>query len=160
MTLPLNADIRVVLLADHPEFLPELRTWFETEWADYYGPTGPGDAARDLAEFAQRTGLPVAVIAVQGGELCGIAALRDVSVPTQPPRSPWAAAGLVQPDRRGQGIGARLLRALEEQARAQGYQELFCGTNTADSLLRREGWRLLERVPHAGQLLGIYGKEL
>ena len=64
--LNLPRELRLAHLADHPQHQPELRRWFETEWADYYGPQGPGDAAADLAAFAQRERLPLALIALRG----------------------------------------------------------------------------------------------
>ena len=50
---------RVVRLADHADHLPELQRWFAQEWADYYGPDGPGDAAADLQAYCRRDGLPL-----------------------------------------------------------------------------------------------------
>jgi hypothetical protein len=86
------SQLRISLLADHPEVLPVLRKWLETEWADYYGPTGPGDAERDLTAFSSRERLPIGVVAFLGGELCGLAALKADSISTHKHLSPWAAA--------------------------------------------------------------------
>jgi hypothetical protein len=46
--------LRVEQLADHPEVLPILKEWFETEWESYYGPASPGDAQSDLVAYANR----------------------------------------------------------------------------------------------------------
>lgn len=74
--------------------------------------------------------------------------------------SPWAAAGFVQPSLRGQGIGLKLLCALEAQARAMGFARLYCGTSTAETLLQHAGWTVLERIQHEGQWLAVYEKAM
>jgi 8-oxo-dGTP pyrophosphatase MutT (NUDIX family) len=147
-------------LAAHPEVLPVLEEWFRTEWPEHYAEGGRGDARRDLAAFASRDALPIGVVAFEGDRLCGVAALKADSIASHGHLSPWAAAGLVAPADRGRGIGRQLLAALEQEARRLGYGRLYCGTSTAASLLLRSGWRLLERIDHEGQSLGIYCKEL
>ena len=152
--------VKIEQLALHPEALPQLRDWFEAEWPSYYGAEGPGDAQRDLESFANLDRLPVGVVAFQGGALCGIAALKADSIASQSHLSPWAAAGLVKPSERGKGIGAHLIGALEQEARKLGFRYIHCGTSTANSLLVRCGWQLIEHIIHEQQGLGVYRKTL
>jgi GNAT superfamily N-acetyltransferase len=152
--------IRIDYLAAHPEALPEIRRWLETEWASYYGASGPGDAEQDVKAYANRGSLPVGIVAFQDGRLCGIGALKADSIASHAHLSPWAAAGLVDPSMRGKGIGARLLAALEQEGRTLGFDCIYCGTSTASSLLERCGWELMERIVHDGNELGIYRKAL
>lgn len=56
--------------------------------------------------------------------------------------------------------GALLLSALEQEARNLGFPCVYCGTGTAESLLIRRGWQLIESITHEGQALGIYWKAL
>jgi N-acetylglutamate synthase-like GNAT family acetyltransferase len=104
--------------------------------------------------------LPRAVVAFADGEVCGVAALKRDSIASHAHLTPWAAAALVAPLRRGRGIGARLIAALEEEARGLGYTRIYCGTSTARSLLMRCGWELLEEITHEGESLGVYSKAL
>ncbi len=154
------SEITTERLARHPEALPVLATWFESEWPDWYGPGGPGNAEEDLLAYANEGDLPMGIAAFQNGLLCGVAALKAVSIPSHLHLSPWAAAGFVIPSLRGQGIGAALLTALESEARALGYSHLYCGTATAASLLLRLRWHLIEFVEREGQKIGLYGKAL
>ena len=155
-----TSSLSIEPLAAHLEVLPVLRQWFESEWPSHYGAGGPGDAERDLQAFAQCGKLPVGVVAFLDGNVCGVAALKSESIPSHRHLSPWAAAGLVQPVHRGRGIGVLLLAALEQEARDLGFDSIHCATATAESLLQRCGWQLIERVGHDGQDLGIYGKAL
>jgi GNAT superfamily N-acetyltransferase len=152
--------VRIEYLADHPEALPVLRRWFETEWATYYGPGGPGSAKQDLTAYSSRGQLPICVVAYLGERLCGIAALTPDSIRTHRHLGPWAAAGLVPPEFRRRGIGTRLIRALEAMAKERGYPAIYAGTSTATGLLERNGWQLIERVQYHGEDVSIYQKAL
>jgi hypothetical protein len=50
--------------------------------------------------------------------------------------------------------------ALEGQARSMGFPYIYCGTSTANSLLERGGWELMENIIHEGHDLAIYRKAL
>ena len=152
--------VRTEYLADHIAVLPTLQGWFETEWPEYYGPDGPGDASADLAAYANRVGLPIGLVALARGALCGVAVLRSSSIDTHPHLTPWAAGGLVVPEYRRQGIGARLLDGLERLAKDLGFDRIYCGTNTAVSLLERNGWVYLDRASQGRQTVSIYTKAL
>lgn len=152
--------LTIKLLAAHPESLPALRQWFETEWPDYYGVDGPGNAMEDLQRYSNEGSLPVGLTAWRGSQLCGVAALKASSIESHKHLSPWVGAGLVHPALRGQGIGAFLLDALEQQARQLGFSQVYCATGTAKSLLERSGWQLLEALDHEGHAMGIYAKWL
>jgi GNAT superfamily N-acetyltransferase len=154
------AKLRIEYLSDHPEVLPILKEWFETEWAAYYGPGGRGDAKGDLAAYANGSTLPVGVVAFLNDDLCGIAALKSESIKTHSHLSPWAAATMVHRDRRGRGIGTELIRAVEEEAKRRGYMYIYCGTSTATHLLEKRGWRLTERIAYDGEDVSIYAKAL
>jgi GNAT superfamily N-acetyltransferase len=154
------AALRIEYLSDHPEVLPILKEWFESEWASYYGPGGRGNAQRDLAAYANGTKLPVGVVAFLNNEICGVAALKSESINTHSHLSPWVGAAMVQRDHRGMGIGTELIRALEQEAKRRGYDQIYCGTSTATHLLERRGWRLMEQVEYDGDNVSIYAKAL
>ncbi len=93
----MSNDLHIALLADHPETIPVLKRWYESEWWGWYGPEGPGDAEEDLRSFTRRDGLPVGVAAFRGEELCGVAALKAESIATHAHLRHWASAGMVAP---------------------------------------------------------------
>jgi hypothetical protein len=45
-------------------------------------------------------------------------------------------------------------------ARDLGFTTLYSGTSTANSLLDREGWRLMETVQYDGEAVSVYEKRL
>ena len=147
-------------LAEHPELLPRLQVWFESEWPSWYGLAGRGDAEQDLQAYSNRGSVPVGLVALRGSELCGIAALKREAFSSHPQLLPWVGAALVEPSLRGQGIGRQLIEGLEAEARVLGYRKVYCATGTATSLLERCHWQLIERVAHEGQQVSVYERAL
>ena len=123
------SQLTIGLLADYPQAIPLLETWFEREWAPYYGPDGPGNAGNDLH-----------------------ASLKTESVTTYPHLSPWLAALLVLPTFRRRGVAERLIAAVEEKARALGFGHIYVGTGegsgTPESALYKRGWQFIEKTPY------------
>lgn len=157
----MSADkVAIVLLADHPAAVGDLRRLFESEWPDYYGAAGPGDAARDLAAFCSRDALPIGVVALHEGAAIGVAALKSASIDECPQFAPWAAAALVAPAWRRRGVGAGLIGALEDLARRRGHAALYTGTATAIGLMRRLGWEHLQTARQGGQDVAVLRKRL
>lgn len=156
----MSLDVRIGYLVDHPEALPTLERLFRSEWPAYYGAAGPGNAQQDLVAYANRKQLPVGMVAFLGAEPCGVAALKTESISTHKQLTPWIAGGVVVPQYRRHGIGTRLVSALADVARTLGFTTLYSGTGTANSLLLREGWRLVEVVQYDGETVSIYEKKL
>ncbi len=153
----MSSLVTVELLARNHHLLPLLEGWFVQEWPDWYGPHGQGNALLDLQAFsASETSLPVGFVAFLGAAPVGAGALKAQSIPSHSHLSPWAAAGYVLPELRGQGIGAVLLAAMLRHARLLGYSQVYCGTSTATSLLTRSGWTIVEVTQHAGKPLTVF----
>jgi GNAT superfamily N-acetyltransferase len=148
----------VIPLRFRPEFCAFFAQQFESEWRNWYGPGGQGNAREDVEAFANPEGnLPVGVIALDDTGLpVGIAALKATSIATHTHLSPWATAGYVLPGRRRAGIGARLLSALLAEAQRLGFHTIYCATATSSSLLEREGWSQFDAVVHDGENLSVF----
>lgn len=146
-------------LAWRPEAVPTFAQWFETQWPDWYL-TGRGDAMADLQAFSGLGRLPLGIVAMLNGSPVGIAALKAMSIESHQHLTPWAVAGLVTPKLRGRGIGQRLLHALAQEANALGFARLYCATGTAQNLLLRARWEVLEHIVHDNQALTIFRKTL
>jgi GNAT superfamily N-acetyltransferase len=156
----MSHHVHIGYLVDHPEALPTLEKLFQSEWVAYYGPAGPGNAQQDLVAYSNRGQLPVGVVAFLGSMPCGVAALKADSISTHKHLTPWIGGGMVVPQFRRHGIGARLVSVLEDVARNLGFTTVYSGTSTANSLLIREGWQLLEVVQYDGNAVSIYEKAL
>lgn len=108
-------------------------------------------AARDasgIRALLERNGLPTRdlassraqfLVACEGEELVGAGALEPFGS-TALLRSVVVAA-----DRRGGGLGQRIVRALEQRACTMGIGELVLLTQTAAQFFERQGYRVIER---------------
>jgi len=151
------AAVIVAPMAKHRALLPVVAQWFISEWPSWYGADGPGDVSADLAAFAaSERELPVGVVALLDGRPVGAGALKAESISSHQHLSPWAAAGYVVPEFRGQGIGAALLAGLVAKSHAMGYKAIYCGTSTARSLLLRCGWQAIESTVVEGRQLMVF----
>ena len=154
----LPASVRIQRLSLHRPLIPLIADWFKKEWPDWYGPGGAGDADADLRRYAQDDALiPLGLVALCDGQPCGFGALKQQGIGSDPTRGPWAGAGYVLPALRGRGLGALLLRALVGEAQALGFERVYCVTGTAQSLLQREGWQVLEVTQQGEQRLTVFG---
>jgi len=82
---------------------------------------------------------PEFVVAYEGAELIGAGALERFGTVA------LLRSVVVAADRRGTGLGQRIVRELEQRARASGIEELVLLTQTAAPFFERHGFRVIER---------------
>jgi amino-acid N-acetyltransferase len=82
---------------------------------------------------------PEFVVAEEGGDLAGAGALERFA------RVALLRSVVVAADRRGTGVGGRIVHELEQRAQASGVQELVLLTQTAVPFFERHGYRIVER---------------
>ena len=150
--------MEIELLADHSESIPILAEWYLSEWGAYYGLDGPGDARADLESRRNRHEIPIGFVAMEGGEVYGVAALdRDATTGL----TPSVVGLLVEPSQRGRGIATDLIESAESLAKRLGYSRLYVSTTVLASLLVRMGWYSLGGVEFVnGQQGSICARDL
>ena len=157
-------NLKIEFLTDHPEALPILKKLFETEWEPYYGIEGPGDAETDIKNSANRTELPIAVVAIVNSSICGTASLKMESVTTYPDYFPWLAGLLVAPEYRRQGIGEQLIAKIELLANQLGYKEVYVGAGEKSGIseitLDKRNWKLIDKSDYFASEVSVYKKTL
>lgn len=135
-------SVQIALLADHPEVLIDLAAAIEREWPQWYGEQR--DAAADLSERSRSDGLPLGIVALEGGRAIGTLAIADRATPSHLHLTPWIVGLWVDASRRNRGVGSRLMNAACAQAWTAGFEYLYVATATASRLLLREGWRKID----------------
>ena len=116
-------------LFNHTDCVPLVADWIYNEfWQDKpgYSPATFDALLRD-ADNPDRIRLSLLVLV--DGQPAGTVNLIHKDDKTRPPLHPWLAALVVVPERRGQGIGSALVRALLQEARRLGCDELYLGTD-------------------------------
>jgi GNAT superfamily N-acetyltransferase len=150
-----SAPIEIAYLADHCHLVPMMAEAFTNQWPDYYGPGGEGDAPSDLRACLHKERLPIGLVAVTAGRFCGAAILRS-KTESHAHLGPWLTALMVVPTHRRQGIGSRLIRAVEHLAFRLGHENLYARTGTAVPLFRRLGWVAFDTIASGSQLLTVF----
>ncbi len=135
--------MKIELLADHPETIDILAGWYLAEWEPYYGAHGPGNARADLESRCNSQNLPIGLVAIERGQVCGTIAL-DLDATTN--LTPSVVGLLVGVEYRRRGIAAKLLRSVEILARDLGHERLYVSTAVLGSLLERTGWQAMGDV--------------
>ena len=150
--------MKIEPLADHMTTIPQLSEWYLSEWEPYYGRCGPGDALADLESRCNLDEIPLGLVAMEGGDVYGTAAL-DLDPATN--LAPSVVGLLVRRDRRGKGIATALLESAEHHAQRLGYSQLYMSTTVLGHLLLRIGWRPFGEVEFLNDERGsIYAREL
>lgn len=116
-------------LRDHPQLLDAVVRLVHGEfWADRAD--GLSEAYLRAAFGGEMPGRVLAsLVALEGDTLLGCIHLIDNDDASLPELHPWLAALVVLPDRRNEGIGSTLVRALADEARARGFKRLWFGTD-------------------------------
>lgn len=148
--------IEIAFLADHPETIPFLIRWFRAQWPDYFANRTPADIAQDFHAEANRSGIPVRLLAFVDGDLAGTITLRDRAIQSLPDYRPGLGGLFVPEKHRRRGIGTALVRAGMDVAQREGYERVYATTVAARGILERLGWQLVRTVAHEDELLLLY----
>jgi len=142
-------DIR--LLVDRLDCVSTVAIWVLREW----GHLTPGWTLDQVIEEyharAQRDAIPLALIALVEGRPVGTASLIAHDMTSRPELCPWLAAVYVLPEQRGQGIGSRLVRSIEQKARLLEIGTLYLMTPDRVAFYQRLGWVEMERTNYRNE---------
>ncbi len=153
------ADVR--LLADTPDAIATLATWYRAAWPDWFEDKPVETVKVDFASIANRDHLPIGFVSFDdAGEITGVCSLRTDPFEPYPHASPWLRGLYVHAPYRGQGIAGDLIRAAEKHAASIGVTKLYAATGTAVGTFERAGWLGFDQVIHDQQTLTIFAKRL
>lgn len=152
--------VEISYLADHPEVLGDLAAGFKAQWASHFADQ-PVDAIKmGFANCCREKGIPCALVAMVEGSFAGTASLRPESGTVCPEKGPWLTHLYVDPGFRNQGIGTTLIRAIEAEARRNGFTELHAATARAAPVFERSGWQMVEVVEYHGDRVCVLRTQL
>ncbi|WP_445158462.1 GNAT family N-acetyltransferase [Halomonas sp. E14] len=153
-------DITIVRLIPESDHVDTVASWTFAEWGHLH----PGSTADSYREAFRREcgegGVPSVFVAMQGNRPVGTAALLAEDMDSRPELTPWLASVFVLPEWRGQGIAARLIRRVEEEAVDSGFSQFYLYTPDQQGLYRRLGWQNLEELNYRGEAVTIMLRQL
>ena len=139
------------------EDAPAIRTLVRAAY-EHYEPLIGRTPLPMLTDYAVAVREHVVWVAEEGDRIIGVLELdlRDDHL--------WVENVAVAPDQQGRGIGRRLLRHAEDEARRQGRREIQLLTNERYvaniAMYTRYGYRETHRQPHLGTDLVFFQKTL
>lgn len=153
--------MKIENLADYPELIPTLASWFFNQW----GHILPGDSveaeAADLQTRLNYDQVPLTLIAFYNDIVVGTATLRPHSLSRlRMDLSPWLADVYVPMEYRGKGIGNQLVSAAEEKAKQLGFDILYLYTTDKREFYEHLGWFVLEDAVYQSERVFIMQKQL
>jgi GNAT superfamily N-acetyltransferase len=146
MPKPDAAPIRIEPLLAHAQHVPFVADLVYREfWADVPDGLTREYLTQAFGGQAEPGRVLKSWLALEADEPLGCVHLIDHDDDTLPELSPWLAAMVVVPTRRGQGIGSALVRALLGEARAMGFTRIWLGTDGPGFYERLGAQRHLQR---------------
>ena len=122
--------IQITHLFNHPHHIDAVAQMIYDEfWRDVVDGLSLEFLRTHLHTATDPTRLPLSLIALDGDHLMGTVNLIENDDGKRTHLRPWLAAMVVAADRRGEGIGTRLVRALLVEAERMQFPTLYFGTD-------------------------------
>jgi GNAT superfamily N-acetyltransferase len=151
-------SLEIRYLADCPELIPVLASWFYAEWG---GPDLSVERIeRRLHERLNRDRLPLVLVGLRDQQPSASASLKIQEMDIRPQYLHWLGSVYVRPEERNQGIGSHLIEQAAREAQRLGVEDLYLYTTYSESLYARLGWVTIERIEYHGRLVVIMRRTL
>ena len=122
-------SVSVGMLADFPELIEQVG---RLRWSEWGKPSEPTDLEFWIDVSRREAGrdkIPITWVALNAQrQALGAVGLGEFDPDEFQDRSPWLVGMVVAPDRRRDGIGARLVAKLEAWAATQGFRSVWVAT--------------------------------
>ncbi|WP_447890373.1 GNAT family N-acetyltransferase [Pseudomonas hormoni] len=130
-------------LAAHPQHSDTFAAWIHRQFHYEYADQPLTDWQQEFAE-GQLNGHWKCLIALEGNQLKGGAALARADLAHRPDLGPWLACVFITPEARGKGLAERLIEGICEDARASGVTRIYLHTQDKRDYYAKRGWTALE----------------
>jgi GNAT superfamily N-acetyltransferase len=138
--------VTIDYLLNVPEYTPTVAKWiFDTFSHEFEGMT-----LREWTELLEPTHNPdkVTFVAIENGQVVGTASLDTEDLPPRSDLSPWLASVYVLPEFRARGLGAKLIEAVEGEAKARGFENIYLHTTDRADFYKKRAWQILDTVTY------------
>jgi GNAT superfamily N-acetyltransferase len=155
-----HLQVHIEYLVDYPQHLPELANLLYKEFGSGNPNASPAGQLFKLKRRSNRGKIPCAFIALTDDELLGSASLIHHEMSSHPELTPWLAAVYVRPGYRRQGIGSKLVRRVEAEAKRLGETRLYLFTPNMEHFYATLGWGTIIEERYRGRDITIMSKEM
>lgn len=151
--------VEIINLKEEPVILATLASWHQQEWSSF----NPGESIEErilrMQPYLNEDFIPSTFIAKDNG-LSGSAAIVSRDMETRPQLSPWLASVYVLPEKRGRGIGTKLVLHVMAQAKREGIKTLYLFTPDRQDFYLNLGWSIKNVEQYQNQEVTIMQVDL
>jgi predicted N-acetyltransferase YhbS len=155
-----EGTLEVEYLADCPEWIGLLASWFYEEWGHRHAGNTVENVEERLKRLMNRDEVPLALVAFRGTKPAGSASLIVREMETHPHYLHWLASVYIHHTCRNQGLGSQLVQRAASEAKRLGVQELYLYTRSHERFYARLGWGVIERPHYHGREVAIMKRSL
>jgi GNAT superfamily N-acetyltransferase len=149
--MPKIRDMRFALLADYPDAIPQIASWYFDEWGYLHPDSGLKDMQSKLQGSLNHDELPLLILAFENEEIMGVAQLKFHEMDIYPEKEHWLGGVYVPVEHCGKGIATQLIRQALRIARSLGIPALFLQTENLDGgLYTNLGWVPVDQAKNCG----------
>ncbi|MDX1467268.1 MAG: GNAT family N-acetyltransferase [Halomonas sp.] len=156
----MEPGLRLTRIAPSSPHVATLAGWAHAEWGHLHPGRDPAAAVEAFRDDCGPAGVPSVFAALAGERPVGMASLVVDDMSDRRELTPWLASVYVLPEWRGRGIASRLVRRVEEEARAHGIVRCYLYTPNQQALYRRLGWQDREERHYRGEAVTIMQRDL
>jgi len=153
-------QIDVKYLADHPELVHLLSTWFHDEWGRNNPSRTFESIERHVQERLNRAKLPLCMIAFAKSEPIATTSLKIREMEIYPQFEYWLGNVYVKPEYRNQGVGSQIVEATVDTAKSLGVKNLYLYTQNREHFYQRLGWKTMEQAEYHGHMAIVMKRTL
>ena len=153
-------SMRIEYLKHHTDSIPLIAGWFHREWGRYYPELTIDDIEERLRARINIDKIPLALVAIENGEVIGTVSLKISDMDTRKQYTPWLASMYVREDKRKRGVGKNMVAAIEKKAIELGVEILYLYTPDAESFYAKLGWQRIEYTEYRGANVCVMKKKL
>lgn len=139
------ADIHTFILQSGSPEIALCAKWRLDALSDVLG-TSLTEEIKRLEAFVADPTQQAAIMASCEGVQVGTCLLAEKELEPCHPVSPWLAGLYVVPEFRRLGVGATLIRAVEDEARSRGHAQVYLYADDAIAYYEKLGWRVVEQT--------------
>jgi hypothetical protein len=141
-------DIRIIPLAERPEFADTCAAWSYAEWGCHIPDMTLKKTCENYRERAiSEKKLPLTAIALCGQKIAGMLTLKEYDHPDRRDLRPWVNSLYVHTYFRNIGVVEKLYNWIETKARDTfGYSCLYTFTGRSSKVYEEYGWSNIGRI--------------
>lgn len=149
--MTVSKPISFVNLIDRQDMVPVVAKWYYDEWGKSQPDNSYEITLAKVEAQMNRECVPLHILAMQDGNIVGVAQLKMQEMKTYPEDTHWLGGVFVPPEARGRGVGIALVLEIIRIAKAFKVTKLYLQTEQFDGgIYLKAGFTAVERVVYKG----------